>query len=291
MRTWEDELEIKLDPTLHDVGTYDIEISVHDGKNGSLEVNLTVVITEGVAPNILNPKNITLMEKDGFETEIVTDYDGNGSLYFDFNEELDFFYIINGILKITPNHGDAGIYEIPVNYGIENGPEGTYSLHLNIIRNLTNVEVRYDLVPLKEEYEVGDLLTVTLYHLYYNGRLPFTIELIENGHTHFKIERNSVSFPLENSSIYLLRIGVADSDYIFGEIEIIVKGKEKDEPPPIILPILVIFGLLIILLIIPAIIIFFITRRKRIYNRSFFVEEEVMPNRRKNTSDGNSLKK
>lgn len=133
---------IQFNPSLSDLGVYNISAIVTDSNSGSDTATFSITVNTNYTPVIVPVSNTTVAE--GTTTNInltATDQDGNSTLTWAFTSSNSFVHIIdngNGaaVLKLTPGYADAGVYQITAL--VSSGANANESLSFTL--TVTNVD-------------------------------------------------------------------------------------------------------------------------------------------------------
>jgi len=225
--SFSDSLYFYLLPTTDLLGSHNITIQLIDGRGGFLNVSFSILIIPCQTFEVLLPKTLTVRERELFEIPIFTDYWGNGTVDYEIESEIvDFIDVRSDYLKVRPKDGDAGTYPISIRTMVIHGSSVVTQHSIIVERNLSTIKVKIDVVPFKETYHVGDIVSVGVTYTGYNAELDLGLIFTVDGNTIYETDRSRTSLTLFMASDTTITV---DHDIDGLEIDpVVLHVEEKD---------------------------------------------------------------
>ncbi|NLR69110.1 cadherin-like domain-containing protein [Chitinophaga varians] len=128
---------ITFTPTIADLGSYPIQVTVADGHGGTVTRSFTLIVENNYPPVLSNISNVALAEK-GSNTINITATDANTSDVLTWNvTNLPAFATLttnggNATIALAPTYGDNGSYPVTVTISDGNGGSDTKTFTINV---------------------------------------------------------------------------------------------------------------------------------------------------------------
>ncbi len=203
-----DILLFTLTPTLKEIGVHVFDLNISDGKGGYLDLHLEIEIVAGKAPSLLISDSIEMFEREITTVFLETDYNGNGSLTFGLDDDVDWITLNGNELMISPNDGDHGSYSINILVSILGGTSTTCEIAIDVDMNLTTLECLIVLDPQREQYDVGDQISFEITFSGYDAELQFILIVLKDGFEIDRIDGNKGRLEFNDSGLYELKLEI-----------------------------------------------------------------------------------
>jgi len=255
--SYSDRLYFYLLPTTDLLGSHNITIQLIDGRGGILNVSFSIVIVPCQTFEVLLPKTLTVRERELFEIPIFTDYWGNGTVDYEIeSESVDFIDVGSDYLRVRPKDGDEGTYPISIRTMVIHGTSVVTQHSIIVERNLSTIKVKIEVIPLKETYHVGDILSVEVTYTGYFAELDLGLIFTVDGNMIYQTDRSRTSLTLFMASDTTITVDHDIEGLEIDPVVLHVKEKEVSSGPSI-------YPLVIVLVIVSAVAVTFIYLRLR----------------------------